>query len=91
MDDKKLNAFGLKASDYAITIKVLPDNEQAYSLFMFMFTQWRGGMNGYTGLDYNVLLHKMDRMKLSEDEYLQLENDMQIMENAALEQMRDNK
>lgn len=56
-----------------------------------MFTQWRVGMNGYTGLDYNVLLHKMDRMKLSEDDYLQLENDMQIMENAALEQMRDNK
>ncbi len=42
-------------------------------------------------MDYNVLLHKMDRMKLSEDEYLQLENDMQIMENAALEQMREDK
>lgn len=86
-----MNAFGLKASDYAITIKVLPDNEQAYNLLMYMFTQWRGGMNGYYGMDYNVLFHKMDRMKLSEDEYLQLENDMQIMENAALEQMRENK
>lgn len=56
-----------------------------------MSTQWRVGMNGATGMDYNVLLHKMDRMKLSEEDYLQLESDMQIMENAALEQMRENK
>jgi hypothetical protein len=86
-----LSAFGLSPSDYASTINVLPDNETPFNLFVWMSTQWRGGMNGYTGMDYNVLFHKMDRMKLSEDEYLQLENDMQIMENAALEQMRENK
>lgn len=91
MDEKELKAFGLKASDFASTIKVLPDNEIPFNLFLYMATQWRSGMNGYIGMDYNVLLHKMDRMKLSERDYLQLEDDMQVMENAALEQMRENK
>jgi len=91
LDEKQLNAFGLKASDYASSVKVLPDNELPFNLFLYMSTQWRVGANGATGMDYNVLLHKMDRMKLSEEDYLQLESDMQIMENAALEQMRENK
>ena len=81
----------MKPEDYASRIKVLPDAEVALSLFQYMITQWRSGINGYTGMDYNVLLHKMDRMKLEEDDYLQLEHDMQVMENAAIEQMRENK
>ena len=61
-----------------------PDNLPALNLFQFMRTQWRVGMNGPSGLDYNVLHNKMGRMGLSPEEYDQLESDIQVMEVAAL-------
>lgn len=53
-----------------------------------MSTQWRVGMGGPIGLDYNVMHRKMDRMGLSAEEYDALEHDLQIMESAALDCMR---
>lgn len=41
-------------------------------------------MGGPTGLDYNVLFHKMDRMNLTPTEYAELESDIQVMEYEAL-------
>lgn len=41
-------------------------------------------MNGPTGLDYNVLFHKMDRLGLEPEEYERLEADVRVMEFAAL-------
>jgi hypothetical protein len=41
-------------------------------------------MAGPTGLDYNTLFHKMDRMRLEPDEYDELEADIRTMEFAAL-------
>lgn len=41
-------------------------------------------MGGRTGLDYNVLFHKMDRLRLSPEEYEQLEDDVRVLEFAAL-------
>lgn len=41
-------------------------------------------MGGPTGLDYNVLYHKMDRMQLTTTEYEELEADIQVMEYEAL-------
>lgn len=52
-----------------------------------MRTQWRVGMNGPTGLDYNVLYRKMDRMELTPEHYDGLEADIQFMELAALEEI----
>lgn len=54
-----------------------------------MQTQWRVGAVGPTGLDYNVLHQRMDRMNLSADEYDQLEADIQVMEYAALAAMNE--
>lgn len=54
---------------------------------MSLQTQWRIGMSGATGLDYNVLYHKMDRMGLSAQDYELLEADVQTMERAALQKM----
>lgn len=66
-------------------MNVWPENWRAFGLFASLQTQWRtGGMGGVTGLDYNVLFHKMDRMKLSAEEYEQLEDDVRTMELAAL-------
>ncbi|MGK5017703.1 DUF1799 domain-containing protein [Janthinobacterium sp. HLS12-2] len=41
-------------------------------------------MSGATGLDYNVVYRKMDRLSLAPAEYDALERDIQIMESAAL-------
>jgi hypothetical protein len=47
--------------------------------------QWRvGAMGGVVSLDYSVLFHRMDRMKLPDDEYEQLFEDVKSLEAAAL-------
>jgi len=52
-----------------------------------MQTQWNVSSNGATGLNYLVLFHKLDRMKLDPEEYEQLEDDVRVMEFAALSAM----
>lgn len=68
-------------------VEIWPDVFPVYLLFSSMSTQWRAGMGSPTGLDYNVLYHKMDRMNLPADDYERMETDIQIMEAAALEVM----
>lgn len=41
-------------------------------------------MNGPVGLDYGVLFKMMDRMNLTPERYDELENEVSIMEDAAL-------
>ena len=69
-------------------VDVWPDNWRAVILFDAVGTQWRAGPVGILGLDYNVLYRKMDRLHLSEPEYDDLENDIRVLEDAALETMR---
>lgn len=47
-------------------------------------------MNGPSGLDYNVLFKKMDRMGLSDPDYADLEDDIRVMEFEALSVMHEN-
>lgn len=85
----ELAAAGLTPEDVAPDpVEIWPDVLPVYELFCSMSTQWRAGMGGVTGLDYNVLFHKMDRMKLTAADYDLLELDIQIMESAALDVMR---
>lgn len=60
----------------------------AVRTFADLGTQWRVGPNGATGLDFNVLYRKMDRMGLAPDAYDQFEADVSVMEIAALDTMR---
>ncbi len=48
-------------------------------------------MSGPVGLDYNVLYKKMDRMHLSDEKYDELECEIRVIEDAALEAMRGQK
>lgn len=68
-------------------MEIWPDTRPAFELFSVLRTQWRVGTSGPTGLDYNVLYRKMDRMELTPDEYDQLEGDITVMEAAALEEI----
>lgn len=89
-DIAKMRNLGLAPEDYADEpVEVWPDNDRAYLLFSFVQTQWRVGAGGATGLDYNVLFRKMDRMKLEPDDYDELEADIRAMEFAALERMNE--
>ena len=87
--------FGLTADDYAAenTVGVWPDNIEAVNLFSAIGTQWRthsGGPNGSSrayGLDYGPLFHKMDRMGLTPERYTELEDEIRVLEQAALDEM----
>lgn len=72
-------------------VDIWPDNLAAFEIFSFLGTQWRVGMSGATGLDYNVVYRKMDRLSLAPEEYDALERDIQIMESAALSKMHESK
>jgi len=67
-----------------VVVEIWPENEKAISLFSSVSTQWRIGMGGPTGLDYNVLFHLLDRMRLTDTEYDQLFDDVRIIESEAL-------
>ena len=54
-----------------------------------MSTQWRVGLNGPTGLDYNVLFKIMSRLGLPDDEYDVMFSDVRVMEVAAISAMRE--
>lgn len=85
----ELAAAGLTPEDVAPDpVEIWPETLPVYDLFVSMTTQWRVGAGGPTGLDYNVLYRKMDRMALSAGAYDQLETDIQVMEAAALQAMR---
>ena len=57
----------------------------AINLFSTISTQWRmGGMGGPTGLDYNVLFACMGRMKLDDQDYEWLFDDIRVIEAEAL-------
>lgn len=73
------------------SVEVWPDNVRAINLFCQVSTQWRVGPSGVYGLDYSPLYHKMDRMNLSAEEYEELEEDIRVLEQSALDEMHKQK
>lgn len=53
-----------------------------------MQTQWRTGMSGATGLDYNALKEVWQRLKIPLARRDELFQDLRIMESQALQTMR---
>lgn len=89
-DLAEMEAACLTPEDFPeVVVEVWPENWPAYALFAFMRTQWRVGFGGATGLDYNVLHRKMERMELAPGDFDDLEGDIQAMEFAALGAMSD--
>ncbi|MBF4111292.1 DUF1799 domain-containing protein [Enterobacter cloacae] len=81
-----LAPYGLTPDDYDDQyIDVWPDVWPSFLLFQAVSTQWRTGMGGASGLDYNVLPWVM-RLHHVEDEATAL-SDIRIMESAALKVM----
>ncbi|BBO92050.1 DUF1799 domain-containing protein [Desulfosarcina ovata] len=42
----------------------MPENYEAFDLWMAVQTQWRAGGFGIIGLDYNTLYHEADRLEI---------------------------
>ena len=83
-----LSEFGFSESDFDKVVEIWPENVAAVNLFSSLQTQWRtGGMGSPCGLDYGVLFHMMDRMKLSPADYKIMEEDIRVLELAALTAM----
>lgn len=70
-------------------VEPFPDNVQIVAVFDSMGTQWHEGMNGPRGLRYEALPHVPVIRRLTDDEYDDVFNGLQIMERAALKRLND--
>ena len=62
-----------------------------WRLFMELRGQWRvAPMGGAMALDYTTLFLRMERMSLDDAGWVQMYDDIRVLEAAALEQMREN-
>jgi hypothetical protein len=92
---KTVNAFDIGYLVVPKEVKdfeVWPENWATWSLYREIGNQWRrAGMDGAAyAFDYNVLFHRMDRMRLSDKDYEQTFSLIKDMERAALDQMLSN-
>lgn len=55
-----------------------------------MSTQWRSGFSGATGLDYSALPAVLRMTGMARKDWPQIFDDLRILEDAALTQMREN-
>lgn len=87
------------ASDYGLEeVEVWPENWSAWLLFCQVSTQWRTGMQTFmggaisvpTGLDYGAVYPLLDRIAADKQEWLELFADLQTLESASLERIREN-
>lgn len=71
--------------------EVWPDNWPAFLLFEAMSTQWRVGMGGAVGLDYNALKPVASMIGLKRAELSEAFADLRMMEAEALLVMSESK
>jgi hypothetical protein len=69
-------------------VEVWPDNLVAVNVFIAMATQWRVGMSGATGLDYNSLPQVMRLLGVATGERRDVFECIRVLEDAAMETMR---
>lgn len=80
-------AFGLIPEDYESdrpTLALWPEHVEPFLLFARLQTQWRTSATGVIGMDYNVVLHELDRMSLDRDTYDDYFDAFRVLEFAAV-------
>ena len=83
---------GFTLADYDDDVtEVWPENFEVFQLFSTLQTQWRTGMSGPTGLDYNTLFTVMALKNLSDEHQCELLDDIRVMESAALTEIHRKK
>lgn len=85
-------AFGLTKADIPEDeYDVWPDNWPAFLLFEAMSTQWRVGIGGATGLDYNALPPVASMLGMKRREIPEVFHDIRVMEAEAMLVMSESK
>ena len=69
-------------------VEVWPDNAMSVNVFIAMSTQWRVGMNGATGLDYNALPSVMKLVGVPKKSRASVFDDVRTLEDSAMETMK---
>ena len=83
-----MEGTGFSPADYeGEDVEVWPENYAALNTFSRVSTQWRVGTGGAIGLDYNALYPLLDRLGLTDAEWLHALDDIRVMESAALTAM----
>ena len=87
--DADLAVAGLTRDEVTTSVEIWPENVLAYNTFYGLRKQWNiAPMGGPIGLNFLVAYNRMDRMGLTTEEYNELDEDLQVMEDAALQAMR---
>ena len=81
--------FGLSPDDYEETFEVWPDNWKSFLVMDSMWTQWRMGACGATGLDYGVLPNVMRLVGVPAKDRPGVFQDIRVMEAEAIAVMAD--
>lgn len=82
--------FGLTVEEASgPPVDVWPDCILPLNVFISMGTQWRVGMNGPVGLDYNALPAVMRMMGVPAKSRAGVFEDIRTMEEVALSKMRE--
>ena len=76
-------APGFTEDDYD-PIEVWPEHQLAFRIFTLARSQWRHGFAGPTGLDNAAVYPLIDRFAEGPEHWLELLEDVQVMEAAAL-------
>ncbi|AMS13140.1 hypothetical protein A3218_01970 [Pseudomonas chlororaphis] len=80
--------FGFSPEDYDEIFEIWPDNWLSFLVMDSMWTQWRVGVGGATGLDYGVLPGVMRLVGVATKEWQRVFEDIRVMEAEALQVMR---
>ena len=83
--------FGLKLSEIPPEeIEVWDVNWDSFNLFAALATQWRTGMGGAIGLDYNCIPVVASLLGYKKKHTQEMFSDIMVMENEALLTMGEN-
>lgn len=74
--------YDLDAKDWFFDL--WEENWPPLQLYIQLQTQWRVGMGGPYGLDYNVVFHELDRKGLEPEAYDEMLAAMRVVEEVAL-------
>lgn len=86
--EAELVGTGFTPEDYETDdFELWPENMQAINLFTTLQTQLIAGGAGPIGFNYTPYFTRMDRMKLTEQEYEWLFDDIRVIEAAAITAM----
>lgn len=89
--EEELKGTGLVPADFDEEAEIWPENWEAWSIFRILDTQWNFGINGRTGLRYEVLFDLLDRRGYAGQEWEDMVADVRVLEDAALTALNKSK